>query len=254
MAERGGVRVTLSVERAPLPAGQRTWAAVVIENRSPGVILWQGGGCEIPATITIELASPVRPDPGRDWPGLAGRLKGLIAPPVEATQSTAFLPEAFVDAQQPMACPADLAINELAPGARIEHRAAWDGDILGVAAPAGPATLKASFPFMGPNLPGIDKFAAPLQPIEASATVPVVDAGVRLISPAVAVDAALADGRFAQWVNALPMTEWQGVDMQVRNGTYVVSLAVTKGGVRVAAQVTVDRRTGAVLGYEEVDR
>jgi hypothetical protein len=249
------VRVSLAVELAELPIAGRTWAAVTIENLGPGIVLWQGGGCEIPAQVVIDLAGPVQAAAGQEWTGIARQFKDLLWRPSAPSDQASFQDERLIDAGQPVGCPANLAVNELAPGETIRTRAAWDGDVAGAAAPAGLATIRAAFPYMGPKRPGADPFAAPLRPIEVSASVAVVDRGLGLVSPGQAIDAALADDRFARRVSALPMERWEGVELRTGATEYVVIHSLLNAdGVRIDARVTVDRHSGNLLSYVEAPR
>ncbi len=174
-AARDGLLVTLAVERASLPAAARTWVSVGDMNTSNEVRMWQGGGCNFLADIRIDTATAVTPELGRVWKGLAGRFKQLIGPPAQASSSGSFIDERFVD-QSRVACTADLCVNEISAGQRLQMKAAWDGEIEGVVAPPGPARIVASFPYLG--LAG--KPDAP-QAIEATIGVDVTDQGVRLL-------------------------------------------------------------------------
>ena len=254
IAERDGLRLTLAVELAELPIAGRTWVTVTVENRGAGVALWQGGGCEVPASVTIEVAAPVRPNPGREWAGLPAQFKELLWTPGGDSNVGYFQDERFLEAGGMLACPANLAVNELASGERLEHRAAWDGDIGSAAPPAGLARIKASFPYMGQKRPGADPFAAPVQPLEVGAAVAVVDRGLGLISVGQAIDVALSDDRFVRWISALPMENWQGVELRFGPNEYVVIQSLLVNGVLTDARVTVDRHSGNLLSYTEVPR
>jgi len=235
-AARDGLLVTLAVERASLPAAARTWVSIDVTNTSNVVRMWQGGGCNFLADIRIETATAVTPELGRVWKGLAGRFKQLIGPPTQASSSGSFIDERFVD-QSRIACTADLRVNEISAGQRLQMKAAWDGEIEGVVAPPGPARIVASFPYLG--LAG--KPDAP-QPIEATIGVEVMDKGVRLLSPGQAIDSALGNPDFAAFLAAAGMPDWSGVDIEQHGHTYhvVLSLATIEG------RATVDRQTGAV--------
>jgi hypothetical protein len=254
VVEKDGIRMTLAVELAELPIAGRTWVTVTIENRGVASALWQGGGCEVPASIAIEVAAPVRPDPGREWNGLAAQFKELLWTPGGEASTGYFQDQRFLEAGGMLACPANLAINELDPGERIDHRAAWDGDVAGAAAPAGPAAITASFPYLGPNRPGADPFAAQLQPIQVTTEVAVVDRGLGLISPGQAIDVALSDQRFAGWIGSRPTEQWQAVELRFAANEYVVIQSQLVNGVLVDVKVTVDRHSGSQLDYVEVPR
>jgi hypothetical protein len=240
-AARDGIVVTLSVDRSTLPAADRTWVSVTVENASSEVRLWRGGGCNPLADVTIWTATAVTPEPGRNWDGLAGTFKELLAHANEASDTALFLDERFVDRTPIVACPADLGVNQISAGQRLEMRAAWDGEIEGVAAPPGPARITASFPYLG----AAGKPDAP-QPIEATAKVDVANPGIRLLSRGQAIDAALGDANFAAWLASADMNAWSGVDLQSQGKSYVVILSLDHLGGTTEGRATVDRETGAV--------
>ena len=247
VASRDGVQVVLTVDHAPVTAGERVWARVTIDNGTSDVILYRGGGCDFPADITVVTAEKVRPDAGRAWEGMAGQFKGLLAPASDPTDQAFFIPEDFVD-RGPIGCTADLGVNELIPGGHLELRAAWDGDVALVLAPAGPALLTASFPMLGPKRAVVDPFGNP-NPVKATLAVDVVVGAITSVSGASAIDAALGDPRFAAWVGDSVIGQWQGVDLKVTREVYTVTLERSDGGGVKAGRVRVDRRTGAVLSF-----
>jgi hypothetical protein len=239
-AARDGVVVTLSVDSIVV-AGDRTGATVTVENTSPVQRAWQGGGCDEVASLTIDTAAAVTPEPGRRWAGAAGQFKDLAHATPGPSEFGAFLDDRF-QGQAFVACPADLRVNQLAPGQRVEMAATWNGEVNGVPAAAGPSTIRAAFPYLGPR-PNLNAGIPTPEPIEVAIAADVVDRGIRLLSPGLAIDAALASEPFAAWlVKAGPIQGWDGVDLQAAGHTFVVILIV--GGV--AGRASVDRVTGAV--------
>jgi hypothetical protein len=253
MSTRDGVRVTLTLERTPLPAAQRTRALVVVDNLSPNVRNWEGGGCGFLATVTIHTSVDARPDPGVNWPGAAGRFKRLASPGSDPSDDGPFIDERFADDPERLVCTADLAINHLQPGERLEMRAVWNGEVANVAAPAGPATVSAEFPYISDVPNGADPLEAS-RPIVASIDTEVVGAGIVLLSADQIIDAALADRRFAGWLASAKVSAWEGVDFISRGATADVVLTLLKQGVATDGRVTVDRTTGRVLAFETVGR
>jgi hypothetical protein len=235
-AARDGLLVTLAVDHAALPAASRTWVVVTVANTSSEVRMWQGGGCNFLADVTIETTTAVTPEPGHGWSGQAGRFKQLIGPVSQASNSGSFVDERFVD-QTGVACTSDLRVNQISAGQRLQMKAAWDGEIQGVVAPPGPARIVASFPYLGPA----GKPDAP-QPIKATVGVEVMDQGVRLLSPAQAIDAALGNPDFAAWLASEDFSGWSGVDIESHGHTFVVVLMLAT----IEGRATVDRQTGAV--------
>ena len=249
MSTLDGIRVTLSLERAPLPSAQRTRALVVVDNLSPDVRNWQGGGCNFLATVTIHTAVDVLPDPGVDWPGVAGRFKRLASPGSDPSDDAPFVDERFADDPEGLVCPANLSVNHLQPGQRLEWRIVWNGEVASVAAPAGPATVAAEFPYLGPVPAGVDPLEG-TKPIIASIDTEVVGAGVVFLSADQIIDAALADERFTAWLRSAAPGKWQGTDFVSHGGTADVILTLLKKGVATDGWATVDRTTGRVLGFE----
>jgi hypothetical protein len=251
MSTRDGVRVSLTLERTPLPSAQRTRALVVVDNLSPDVRNWEGEGCGFLATVTIHTSVDARPDPGVSWPGAAGRFKRLASPGSDPSDDGPFIDERFADDPEGLICPANFAINHLEPGQRLEMRAVWNGEIATVAAPAGPATVSAEFPYLPPALEGVDPREAS-KPIVASIDTEVVGAGIALLSADQIIDAALADHRFATWLASADDSKWQSADFVSHGSTADVVLTLLKRGVETDGRATVDRTTGRVLGFETV--
>jgi hypothetical protein len=240
-ASRDGLVVSLELERAPLAAGTRVWAKVTVANGAPVVRHYQGGGCDFLASLQVKTAAAVQAEPGRNWDGAADFFKTLAWTPGPAEATAFFIDERFVDQGGGIACPADLGVNEIQPGERLEMKAAWDGEVSGVVAAAGPARVVASFPYLGPA-GGLDMLGRPPQPIEAAIEVAVVDAGVRLLSPGQAIDAALSNPGFAAWLNGEPRDRWQGVSLEMRG--QILDVVLESGTDRGVASV--DRTTGGV--------
>ena len=251
MSTRDGVRVTLTLERAPLPSAQRSRALVVVDNLSPVVRNWEGGGCGFLATVTIHTSIDARPDPGVNWPGAAGRFKRLASPGSDPSDDGPFIDERFADDPERLICTANLEINHLQPGERLEMRAVWDGEVANVAAPAGPATVSAEFPYLGEVPNGADPLQAP-KPIVASIDTEVVGAGIALLSADQIIDAALADRRFAAWLASANVSMWQDAVFISHGATADVVLTLLKKGVATDGRVTVDRTTGRVVAFEAV--
>ena len=81
VATGNGVGVTLSVDRTLVPAGGDVVAAVTVRNAAPGVVTWQGGGCELQGqfTVTPLLTNGAAPI-GHVWDGDKNVIKQLALP------------------------------------------------------------------------------------------------------------------------------------------------------------------------------
>lgn len=244
IAARDGLVVALALEHAPFVAGEPVQANITVTNTAIQARHYEGGGCNFLASVTIETAAVPKPDPGRSWDGLAGRFKSIATGGDGPGPAGQFLDESVAHGQ-PVFCPADLGANEIKPGERLEMHALWSGEVLQVVAPAGPARVIASFPYLG--LPdGGEMVGRRPQPIEAVIAVDVVDRGLRLLSPGLAADAALADPAFAAWVASTPMAAWQGVSIEQKGHAFDVILTIDQAGTAVDGVATVDRTSGAV--------
>jgi hypothetical protein len=232
---RDGVRVTLTLEGPPL-AGQFSWADGRVENLGAKGVRWAGGGCNDPVGIFIEFARAF--DPGRAWPGLLGRFKAVALGADSGSPTNIGYEEQsrIRPADQiPIGCPADLRVNELAPGASLSIRAAWNGTLGGPApAPAGPATVTGWFEFIGLAGEVGDDITAtkPIKvAIETTIAGPAAGSGSGApapLSPALAIDAALADPEFAAWVKADPEVTWVNPNIVLQDETWAIGLF--KGG------------------------
>jgi hypothetical protein len=253
MTTKDEVRVTLSLERSPLPSAQRTRAVVVVDNLSPEVRDWQGDGCGFLATVTIHTAVDVHPDPGVVWRGAAGVFKRMASPGSDASADAPFIDERFADDPERLICAGNLPINHLQPGQRLEMKAVWSGEVATVAAPAGPATVAAEFVYLADIPEGTDPFER-ARPITASIDTDVVSAGIALLSADQIIDAALADRRFARWLASAAPGAWQGTDFVTHGATADVVLTLLRKGRATDGRATIDRTTGRVLGFETVSR
>ena len=253
VAERGGVRVTLVLED-PLPrAGAPSWARAEVVNLGDRGVRWAGGGCGHALFIDIDAAAAQ--DRGVAWPGRRGEFKRLaLGPDFGSPASAAFVPEDLIRPPgQEVGCPANLAIETLAPGERLRVRARWDGMIAGSPAPAGPATVSASFPMIG-IVGEVPEDRIEAEPVVASLTTGVAGGGPAedpALAPALAIDAALADPQFGAWVDAAAPETWINPDLVHTDGIWSVGLFRFRPNdpqrLSMFAQVQVDA-SGAIVG------
>jgi hypothetical protein len=246
---RDAVRVSLTLHGSPL-SGAPSWATAEVENLGPMAVRWAGGGCDDPVSITIDFREAF--DPGRDWPGLPGRFKNL-ALEFENPASGRYNEQSRIrgPGQIPVVCTADLRVNELPPGAALTMRAGWDGTVGGAApAPTGPANVRASFPFIG--IAGVvDNSVIDTRPIVVRISTEIVGEGrAAPLSPALAIDAALADQQFADWVQAGPEATWINPTVRLAQGAWAIGLFRNGQGAQGEAgfgEVTIDS-SGRVVG------
>jgi hypothetical protein len=240
-ATRDGITVTVSLDRAVLTATEPAFAVVTVENRSPEPRFWQGGRCNLPASVWIDSAANVTAPVGHDWPGTAGQLKDLVLPASQPGRRAAFVAEGPVGPAGDVPCPGSRGVNRLPPGQRLEIRASWAGEVNAVAAPPGPAVVTASFSYLGPG-PHHDPSGV-ADAIQARVTIAIVPSPLRLLAPGEAIDAALADRAFAAWLaTAGGQATWEGAELQQLDRAYVLVLQTRSQEGRA----TVDRRSGTV--------
>lgn len=237
-----GVEIHLELERNPLPAGERTWATVTIRNRSDAMVPWMTNGCVQPAQLLGVL--------GGDWvggamqTGIARRFKEFALEPL-GHSGQAYLLIGFVGEERigrDSGC-ADLALmHELAPGEKIVHRAAWDGALDDLVPPDGPIGLIASFP---------RQVGSRTVPVEVRLDSWIVGGTpFEFLTPAAAIDAALGDARFREWLERTHESRWINSThtLKPEAGTWDIGLfAETADGI--LGMVTLDARTGEILGH-----
>lgn len=199
--ETNGVRVTIELERNPMPAGERTWVTTTVTNTGRDDLIWLHGACAHPTTVgvhgTIEGQSWRA---GRNQTGASLRFKSMALAGAGVDKraiSIDFVPEAYVGAKGYHGC-GDVGVNEaLAAGASIRQRAQWDGAagfLLGPP-PTGRVELVGSFRFFWRRSAGepADLMTAPAIEVPLTAW---IDGRVEgIIHPAEAIDAALLDRR-----------------------------------------------------------
>ena len=216
------IRVTLTLEGPPRTAAA-SWASMTVENVGDRAIRWAGGGCGDPGGVFIDFARVVAA--GRaDWPEPLARFKREALGPAGTSGLLKLGYTAESRWQTNVACPAVLRIETIAPGQVLSMRAGWDGTYEGARAPTGPATVEAMFPVIG--VAGVvpdTEFDS--HPVGVSIPTQIVgESGAPVLSPALAIDAALADPDFANWVSTGGANRWINPDVARIGETWVIGL------------------------------
>jgi hypothetical protein len=244
-AQRHGVEIHLELERNPLPAGQQTWATVTIRNRSDKTVPWMTDGCEITASVYGIL--------GGDWvggvaqTGIAARFKSFALEPF-GHSGNGYLGIGFQAEQylgRDVGC-ADVGIpHELRAGQKLVHRGVWDGKLGDLAPADGPLTIVPSFPV---HLGDIGFTPAPVEVrLESWIT---GGTSFEFLTPAAAIDVALGDARFREWLERAPASTWINSHhtLEPDAGTWEIGLFREDQGTHLG-MVTLDARTGEVLKH-----
>ena len=203
-AERNGVKVMIRLGGGnPMYAGNGALAFVTIENTGDRVLRWTNDGCDTNAGIigitegtwrdsSIEVSPTLAPY--RDWLREEARVDGPIWLRFGRGQGAGHRFSGCADLGLP---------KELAPGRTVTQEFRWDGFAaprLGLP-PTGPATLTSRF----------ERWTRPGPGPEGNAIEVTLDSWVlngrpeAYLSPAEAIDAALADERLASWLVTRPL-------------------------------------------------
>lgn len=199
---RDGVVVTLTFDKGEYAPGEVAWAHVRVENRGDRAAAWEAGGCRQPADIEAWPAS--FSEPGREWSGVAAEAKQLLLRNLRERGGFPFLSKAVLEAErrgEMMGCTADSVIDLLKPGAAEEIRLGWDTS----GWPPGVAEVRASFPYYGRTDSAdagsfYERGIPTIDPITASASIRLVGSRPAFLSPAEAIDVALARERLMRWL------------------------------------------------------
>jgi hypothetical protein len=250
--EGHGIKLTIRLGSNPMNAGNGNAASVTLKNTGRRVLRWTNDGCDTNAGVIATMARTWRDsslevsselEPYRDWL----REEAQAADPIRLR----FLPPAFLRYRS-FGC-ADLGIaRELAPGRQVTQEFAWDGFAgrrLGLP-PTGPVTLMARFERWSRPGPGTDG-----TPIEVT-----LDSWVlrgrpdEYLSPAEAIDAALADDRLASWMVTIPLrSSADAVAEYDRDlGLWAVGLLMYRDdGDPILHAAFLDPTTGEVIAIRE---
>lgn len=226
VATRDGIGVSLIVDRSRVAAGGDVTATVTVRNLEPGVVTWQGGGCDLQGDFSIEPAAPIPAPPvGEPWDGDKLVIKQLALQDAYAVRGPAPVKLAHVDVA--FGCTSDLRFNELQPGEEAKATVVWVASTpAGSPAPAGDYLVSVRFPFMGRGLAGppMDfEMARDVKPIVAQLVV-TVDDHPPVPSAVDAMDAVLGDAAFTAWLEDHPRQIWNTTAIRWIDGAWVVQV------------------------------
>lgn len=205
--ERDGVRLTLQLERNPMPSGEETWVRTVLTNDSNRVLHWGSGGCEVPVWVRGTMPN-ARWRPGeRPASNQLDLFKHLALDGITADQPEfmGFMPESVEKwglEVEDFGCGDSFVGHDLPAGASLVERHRWDGTVMFAHSPmsAGRLELHATFDMWWRGADTPEHRGQPLVlPLDAWVT------GVAdppRLDPAEAIDAAVADPVFGPWLEA----------------------------------------------------
>lgn len=126
--EEDGLRISITLDRNPMPAGEVTGATYRVKNVGPTSANWTSDGCESPVGLNGEMTG-IRLHPGIQATAQGSRFKFLALHDVEdGIVRIGFVPERFLG-RGTYGC-GDIAIgHELKPGQQITRRGFWDGAV-----------------------------------------------------------------------------------------------------------------------------
>ena len=244
-ATNNGVAVTLDVDRATVPAGGDVVATVTVRNTAPGVVTWQGGGCELEGQFAVTPPMTMAAPPiGHVWDGDKNLIKQIALPDAYALRGP--VPPQFAHVDVAFGCPADLAYNELKPGETAQATIVWVATTAAASpAPDGDYEVSVAFPYIGRDIgnPILDFTTIPaVTPITARLVVKVVDQPP-VPSASDALDAILADAAFTSWLSEHRRDSWDGVAIRFVDGAWTVQVRYAPERMLSARR---DPATGAV--------
>lgn len=200
--ERDDIRVEVELQRNPLPAGEPSWIKVLVTNAGRTDVTWYHDGCAnpVPVYATSGVAWPMGEQHAEHLEMFKTyALGGHIAEAPDPHGWLAFVRKEDLHSGSP-GC-ADLGIGEtLKPGETVRATRWWSGftDVNRALPMAGPATIRAEAAYFWR---GKEPSDIPKQVIKLKLDAWIVDDGAAdRLSPAQAVDAALADPDFAAYV------------------------------------------------------
>ncbi len=251
-----GVVLTIQLSTDRVRAGDPVQLIATATNHGPGIVFWQGGGCDLLGDVTLEgppvqVVQPGDPPPGEDPDAVAGLVR-WSALSMASPSTMPFVPPNLAPDQM-FGCTSDLKINELQPGETVRVAAVWHGltgD--GTPAPAGLYHVKLLFPFLvrqaAPPFKG--DAMADQHPIALDAGFEVAGAPWSGITSAQAIDRALADARVKAWIaDALPRTRVGGARIRLTEAgswRFEIDRMTADGLDNEVATIEIDPTTGAV--------
>jgi hypothetical protein len=203
-----GLSLSAWLDRTSVEPGGNVTVTVSVHNGRSSSVPYVASGDSV-AGITATLSLPLEPV-GRSWTGIQAALK-------KDALGKGTVPGETYDTL-PTGTYTDFAYHNetLAPGETVTSTLVWTAELVkGV--PAVPGDVPFTISLLGPPPPrpsGANpgsEFPVPI--LELSGDMHVVGQAPAILSKGQAIDAALADPRFAKWLTEQPQTTWSDVNM-----------------------------------------
>lgn len=244
----------MTFDANPLTGGEPTWVTTEVRNVGTDPVIWFHDGCAIAVDVRGQMPD-VRWRPGREQSGIAADFKRLALEQQSLDQGVvhiAFIPERFIGAGR-YGCD-DVGITDrIAPGEAIRQRSQWDGMVqlrLGVP-PSGAVDLIGRAGYYWREGEGEPATIAD-KVIELHLDAQIAGGRDRsLLDPPEAVDAALADHAFREWLADRVIGDGNTPVVWFEPETNAWQIGLLDYGARRFHLVSVDPRSGSVVGTAE---
>ncbi|MEO5939662.1 MAG: hypothetical protein ABIZ72_02060 [Candidatus Limnocylindrales bacterium] len=255
VVEQDGVRITVELERNPMPAGQPTSIETTITNTGRDPVVYVPCG-EIMSVSAGSVGPPWRrgrelPNPALIWKSYLLDQQGLNA----ADRSVFFF--AAGQTGEASGCGDVAHVTTLAPGRAVHERQRWDGYAFRQLAPPPTARIdlvgRFSFDRGDPlaEHPREDRHT-----LEVHLDTWILGLPDTFLDPADAADIALTDARLSAILASRDLRNGNEgvVRFEPKSGVYQIGM-LESGNLPVsrAHLVLVDARTGEILGFVERD-
>jgi hypothetical protein len=243
-----GVDVRITLDANPLVAGQPAWVTTELTNLGRDKLQWTEDGCGIHVGVSGRFPDLRWPE-GAEQQGLAAKFKQAAFWNARMLDDRSvhinFVPEWAVGIGD-FGC-ADIGIGkELRPGRRLIARQQWDGLLFQRAGlpPTSRAEIGGTFAAGWRRASDRPNRGRKEIVVRLPAWIQGVDSP-RVLSVGEAVDVALTDDLFAEWVRVVykGMDAWQAItELDPATGAWQIGLARMGGDTRI---ISVDSTTGS---------
>lgn len=257
--DKDGVRVSIVLERNPMPVGEPTWVTTRVTNTGTDDLIWFHDGCAITVGVSGKLRD-VRWTLGDPLPDPAGAWKPFLTDGHGANVDRVtvyFTPAAHVG-RGSIGC-ADIGITDrIPPGRTIEQRAQWNGLAYEqlIPPPTSEIDLVGTLRYYWRASDGEDPGDITSRTIDVHLTAWIQGDGVARLGPWEAIDAALRDPRLLLALGDRQPGNGNSPLLRFDPSTGVYEIGIVQSGnlpVPRAIYAQIDAQSGAVVGLVERD-